>query len=96
MLKQFPFTAEGEEECIDFTALFFRISEEKERLVIPAKMTHFVFNFHLRVADLLSNFFRTSILLSSAYVCLCLNDFVLARQYAEKLLKQPRLSGVHK
>merc|ERR1712038_997128 len=38
---------------------------------------------------------RTSILLSSAYVCLCLNDFVLARQYAEKLLKQPRLSGVH-
>lgn len=46
---------------------------------------------HVEVANL-----RCSILASSAYVSLCLSDCVLAVDYAERLLKQPRLSGAHR
>jgi len=45
----------------------------------------------LEVANL-----RSSVLLCMTYVSLCLNDFVTARNTAERLLKQPRLSGVQK
>ncbi|KAK2146588.1 hypothetical protein LSH36_595g00023 [Paralvinella palmiformis] len=38
---------------------------------------------------------RCSILAAIAYVSLCLNDYQVALQHAEQLLKQPRLSGAH-
>ncbi|XP_060561318.1 CCR4-NOT transcription complex subunit 10-like, partial [Ruditapes philippinarum] len=36
---------------------------------------------------------RCSVLCASSYVALCLNDYTMALQYAETLLKQPKLSG---
>ncbi|KAK3085445.1 hypothetical protein FSP39_003407 [Pinctada imbricata] len=39
---------------------------------------------------------RCSILAASAYVSLCLNDYTLALQHADKLLKQPKLTGAQK
>lgn len=39
---------------------------------------------------------RCSILAASAYCALCLNDYTLALQHAETLLKQPRLSGAQR
>jgi CCR4-NOT transcription complex subunit 10 len=39
---------------------------------------------------------RNSILAASAYVSLCLGDYILALEHAENLLQQPRLSGAHK
>ncbi|XP_063908299.1 CCR4-NOT transcription complex subunit 10-like [Zophobas morio] len=39
---------------------------------------------------------RNSILAASAYVALCLGDYIMALEHAEKLLQQPRLSGAHK
>ncbi|EFA06148.2 CCR4-NOT transcription complex subunit 10 isoform X1 [Tribolium castaneum] len=39
---------------------------------------------------------RNSILAASAYVALCLGDYILALEHAENLLQQPRLSGAHK
>ncbi|KAF2905535.1 hypothetical protein ILUMI_00639 [Ignelater luminosus] len=39
---------------------------------------------------------RNAILAASAYVSLCLGDYLLALEYAQNLLTQPRLSGVHR
>lgn len=39
---------------------------------------------------------RCSILAASAYVCLCLGDYVVALGHAQMLLTQPKLSGVHR
>lgn len=39
---------------------------------------------------------KCSILCHSAYVSLCLNDYLLAAKYAERLLQQPKLSGAHR
>ena len=39
---------------------------------------------------------RCSVLASSAYVALCLNNAVMALEYSTELLKQPRLSGAHR
>ncbi|XP_013383566.1 CCR4-NOT transcription complex subunit 10 [Lingula anatina] len=39
---------------------------------------------------------RCSILANTAYVALCLSDHLVALHAAEKLLKQPRLSGAHR
>lgn len=39
---------------------------------------------------------KNAILAASAYVCLCLGDYILALEHAENLLAQTRLSGVHK
>lgn len=36
---------------------------------------------------------RCSVLCASSYVALCLNDYTMALQYAETLLKQPKLSA---
>ncbi|KAK4885485.1 hypothetical protein RN001_001756 [Aquatica leii] len=39
---------------------------------------------------------KNSILAASAYVCLCLGDYVVALEYARNLLRQPRLLGTHR
>ena len=39
---------------------------------------------------------RCSVLAASSYVALCLNDYTMALQYAELLLKQPKISGAQK
>ncbi|XP_074644755.1 CCR4-NOT transcription complex subunit 10-like [Tubulanus polymorphus] len=39
---------------------------------------------------------RCTILCDSAYVALCLNDFLMAYYYADLLIKQPKLSGAHR
>ncbi|KAF5301348.1 hypothetical protein FQA39_LY10746 [Lamprigera yunnana] len=39
---------------------------------------------------------QNSILAASAYVSLCLGDYVVALEYARNLLRQPRLLGAHK
>lgn len=39
---------------------------------------------------------KNSVLAASAYVSLCLGDFVLTLEHAQDLLAQPKLSGVHK
>lgn len=39
---------------------------------------------------------RNTILASSAYVALCLGDYILALEHAQNLLSQPRISGCHK
>ncbi|KAF5307187.1 hypothetical protein FQR65_LT00703 [Abscondita terminalis] len=39
---------------------------------------------------------KNSILAASAYVCLCLGDYVVALEYARNLLKQPVLLGAHR
>lgn len=39
---------------------------------------------------------RCSVLAMSAYVALCLGDYVVALDHAEMLLVQPALSGVHR
>lgn len=39
---------------------------------------------------------RCSVLTASAYVALCLNDYTMALQYSELLLKQPKISGAQK
>ncbi|KAK5647472.1 hypothetical protein RI129_002364 [Pyrocoelia pectoralis] len=39
---------------------------------------------------------KNSILAASAYVCLCLGDYLLALEYARNLLTQPKLLGVHR
>lgn len=39
---------------------------------------------------------RNAILIASAYVGLCLGDYILALEHAQNLLSQPRISGVHR
>ncbi|KAL3288711.1 hypothetical protein HHI36_003146 [Cryptolaemus montrouzieri] len=39
---------------------------------------------------------RNGILTASAYVSLCLGDYIISLEYAKNLLGQPRLSSVHK
>ncbi|KAE8748117.1 hypothetical protein FOCC_FOCC005120 [Frankliniella occidentalis] len=39
---------------------------------------------------------RCSVLTNSAYVSLCLGDYIMALKYAQELLRQPKLSGAHK
>ncbi|XP_028141925.2 CCR4-NOT transcription complex subunit 10 [Diabrotica virgifera virgifera] len=39
---------------------------------------------------------RNGILIASAYVSLCLGDYILALEYSKELLDQPRISEVHK
>ena len=39
---------------------------------------------------------RCSILASLSYVALCLNDHLVALQFAQQLLEQTRLSGAHR
>lgn len=39
---------------------------------------------------------RNSIHAASAYVSLCLGDYILALEHGKELLKQPKLSGAHK
>lgn len=39
---------------------------------------------------------RCSVLAMSAYVALCLGDYIIALDHAEMLLVQPALSGVHR
>ncbi|KAJ8932066.1 hypothetical protein NQ314_014966, partial [Rhamnusium bicolor] len=39
---------------------------------------------------------RNSILIASAYVSLCLGDYILTLEYSKELLEQTRISGVHK
>ncbi|CAF0959449.1 unnamed protein product [Adineta steineri] len=48
----------------------------------------------MRIGDMLS--LKYSILTSAAYVSLCLNDFVSAKNYATNLLNEPRASSGHK
>ncbi|CAG9821316.1 unnamed protein product [Phaedon cochleariae] len=39
---------------------------------------------------------RNGILAASAYVALCLGDYVVALEHAKEMLEQPKLSGLHK
>lgn len=39
---------------------------------------------------------RNSVLVASAYVTLCLGDYVLTLEHAQSLLTQPKLSGAHR
>lgn len=39
---------------------------------------------------------RCSVLAAAAYVTLCLGDYLIALEYAQDLLKQKAISGVHK
>lgn len=39
---------------------------------------------------------RCSVLVNSAYVALCLGDYIMALKHAQDLLAQPKLSGTHK
>lgn len=48
----------------------------------------------MRMGDMLS--LKCSILIASAYVSLCLNDFVSAKNYSTSLLNEPRASSGHK
>ena len=48
----------------------------------------------MRIGDMLS--LKCSILTAAAYVSLCLNDFVLAKNYSTSLLSEPRASPGHK
>ena len=48
----------------------------------------------IRISDMIS--LKCSILTAAAYVSLCLNDFVSAKNYATNLLEEPRASSGHK
>jgi hypothetical protein len=48
----------------------------------------------MRIGDMLA--LKYSILTAAAYVSLCLNDFVSAKNYATNLLDEPRASSGHK
>jgi hypothetical protein len=48
----------------------------------------------MRIGDMIS--LKCSILTAAAYVSLCLNDFVSAKNYATNLLDEPRASPGHK
>ncbi|CAF1389996.1 unnamed protein product [Adineta ricciae] len=48
----------------------------------------------MRIGDMLS--LKCSILIAAAYVSLCLNDFVSAKNYSTSLLSEPRASSGHK
>lgn len=48
----------------------------------------------IRFEDMLA--LKCSILVAAAYVSLCLNDFVLAKNYATSLLEETRASPGHK
>lgn len=39
---------------------------------------------------------RCSVLVNSAYVSLCLGDYIMALKHAQELLMQPKLSGAHR
>ncbi|KAJ8964599.1 hypothetical protein NQ317_017654 [Molorchus minor] len=39
---------------------------------------------------------RNGILIASAYVALCLGDYIIALGHSKELLEQPKISGVHK
>lgn len=39
---------------------------------------------------------KNAILAASAYVSLCLGDYILTLQHAQNLLNQPKISGVHR
>lgn len=39
---------------------------------------------------------KNGTLVASAYVCLCLGDYIVALEHAQNLLLQPRMSGVHR
>nr|XP_023025866.1 CCR4-NOT transcription complex subunit 10 [Leptinotarsa decemlineata] len=39
---------------------------------------------------------RNSILVTSAYVSLCLGDYIMSLEHAKELLEQPRISSIHK
>lgn len=39
---------------------------------------------------------KNAILAASAYVALCLGDYILALEYADNLLSQPKISGAHR
>jgi CCR4-NOT transcription complex subunit 10 len=65
--------------------------------VTPSPSSHFVYAAPSNplgpheVASL-----RCSVLALSAYVALCLGDYIIALDHAEMLLVQPSLSGVHR
>jgi hypothetical protein len=48
----------------------------------------------MRIGDMIS--LKCSILTAAAYVSLCLNDFVSAKNYATDLLNEARASPGHK
>jgi hypothetical protein len=48
----------------------------------------------MRIGDMIS--LKCSILIDAAYVSLCLNDFVSAKNYATSLFDEPRASSGHK
>ncbi|CAF5197009.1 unnamed protein product, partial [Rotaria magnacalcarata] len=48
----------------------------------------------IRIGDMIA--LKCSILTAAAYVSLCLNDFVSAKNYATYLLEEPRASSGHK
>lgn len=48
----------------------------------------------MKIGDMLA--LKCSILTAAAYVSLCLNDFISAKNYATSLLEEPRASPGHK
>ncbi|CAG2214412.1 unnamed protein product [Mytilus edulis] len=65
------------------------IKPNPESLLVPAPPGNPMKS--IEVANL-----RCSVLAAAAYVGICLNDFTMALQHAENLLKQPRLSGAQR
>jgi hypothetical protein len=66
--------------------LFYRKEETKLYSAPPGNP--------MRIGDMIS--LKCSILTAAAYVSLCLNDFVSAKNYATNLLEEPRASSGHK